>query len=336
MKHGKAGEDFLGLADVVFPIFLFVVGMSIPFAIENRFKKGLSGDSTVLHILSRTFALLIMGAFTEQSLLRLSPDVPMNMPVFKVLFVIGFFLIWNAYPRTDKPIRRLYIALQILGALLLAYLAFIFREQDGGYIRGNWGILGSIGWAYMFCAFVYLFVRKKKKKMLLFWLGIFIYCMARSKQLIPREANILNDLMNIARVGSSTVLTMGGVLFSLLIAKYSHLEVRKKVIYLVSLIAVVLIAGYISHQFWIVAKLGATPPWILYCSAITIGVYGLLHWAVVKGKAHWFNIIKAGGTATLSCYVMPYFLQSIFYSYLPVTLPEWMKTDIYGLIRYQF
>ena len=341
MKHGVQGQDFLGLADVVYPIFLFVVGMSIPFALENRFKKGLSGDSTTLHIFSRTFALLIMGAFTELSLSRLSPDVPMTMPIWRVLMVTGFFLVWNTYPKTDKPVRHLYIALQIVGALLLIYLAYIFRDRDGAYFRGSWGILGSIGWSYMFCAFVYMFVRNNIPKILIAWLVIFIYCMARSKQLIPREPNILNDLMNLARVGSSTVLVMGGVLFSLLLAKYSHLEIRKKVIYLVSLVAIVSLAGYITHQFWIVAKLGGTPPWILYCSAITIVTYGLLHWAVSKGKAHWFNIIKAGGTATLSCYVMPYFLQGVFYrfnyGFLPNPLygffPDWMKFGTVGLIK---
>jgi hypothetical protein len=265
----------------------------------------------------------------------------MSMPVWKILMVIGFFLVWNVYPKTDKPVRYLHIALQILGALLLIYLAYIFRDRDGAYFRGSWGILGSIGWSYMFCAFVYMFVRNNIPKIFLFWLVIFIYCMARSKQLIPREPNILNDLMNIARVGSSTVLVMGGVLFSLLLAKYSHLEIRKKIIYLVSLVTIVSIAGYISHQFWIVAKLGSTPPWILYCSAITIVTYGLLHWAVSKGKTHWFNIIKAGGTATLSCYVMPYFLQGIFYrfdfGFLPKPLygfvPELMKAGMGGLIK---
>ena len=335
MKHAERGVDFLGLADVVYPVFLFVVGMSIPLALENRFRKGLSGESTVLHILSRTFALLILGAFTEQSLSRLSPDIWINMPVFKVLMVIGFFLVWNTYPRTDKPVRYLYIALQVLGVLLLAYLAYTFRTRDGAYFRGSYGILGSIGWAYLFCAFVYLFVRNSVPKIFFFWLGLLLYTMARSNppQLIPKEANILSDLMGIARIGSTTVLTMGGVLFSLLIVKYAHLEVRKKVIYLISLVGVVLIAAIISHQFWIVAKLGATPTWVLYCSAITIGTYGLLHWAVSMGKAKWFNIIKAGGTATLTCYVMPYFLQSIFYSFLPIKLPAWMTTDVCGLIK---
>ena len=109
------------------------------------------------------------------------------------------------------------------------------------------------------------------------------------------------------------------------------------------------IAAIISHQFWIVAKLGATPSWVLYCSAITIGTYGLLHWAVSKGKAKWFNIIKAGGTATLSCYVMPYFLQSVFHTYIPIftrrnyydfvykILPESMQTETadmcFGLLK---
>ena len=38
LDHAARGEDFMGLADVVFPAFLFVVGMSIPFAIERRYS----------------------------------------------------------------------------------------------------------------------------------------------------------------------------------------------------------------------------------------------------------------------------------------------------------
>ena len=30
MQHAARNDDFMGLADVVFPCFLFVVGMSIP------------------------------------------------------------------------------------------------------------------------------------------------------------------------------------------------------------------------------------------------------------------------------------------------------------------
>jgi predicted acyltransferase len=43
-KHMHADEDAMSFVDAVFPAFLFIVGMSIPFAINNRLKKG---DSVV-------------------------------------------------------------------------------------------------------------------------------------------------------------------------------------------------------------------------------------------------------------------------------------------------
>lgn len=42
LEHAVYGEDFMGLADIVFPCFLFAVGMSIPYAIESRYAKGFS------------------------------------------------------------------------------------------------------------------------------------------------------------------------------------------------------------------------------------------------------------------------------------------------------
>ena len=347
MKHAARDVDFLGLADVVFPIFLFAVGMSIPFAIENRFRKGFSELSTVGHILSRSFVLLVMGAFTVTSEGNISQEIGITMHDFKVLMVIGFFMVWNVYPKTDKPIRHLYTILQVIGILILIYIAFIFRNKDGGYINARWwGILGIIGWTYLVCAFIYLFARNKKQSatenkftsvipvVFYFWLGFLIFSMCKSSQLIPREPNLINDFTRLLRIGSENVLTMGGVLFSLVIAKYSHVTVRKKIIFIVSTVVVLLIIARISNEFWIISKNRCTPPWLLYCTAITIGTYGLLHWIVSMGGAKWFNIIKAGGTATLSCYVMPYFLQSIFYGYLSfIVLPDWAKTGIPGLIK---
>ena len=41
LTHKAADYDGMGLADWVFPGFLFMVGMAIPFAIQNRLKKGM-------------------------------------------------------------------------------------------------------------------------------------------------------------------------------------------------------------------------------------------------------------------------------------------------------
>ena len=34
LTHASATEDYMGFSDVIFPLFLFIVGLSIPFAIE--------------------------------------------------------------------------------------------------------------------------------------------------------------------------------------------------------------------------------------------------------------------------------------------------------------
>ena len=36
LHHAKFDEDMLGFSDLIFPCFLFCVGLSIPFAVENR------------------------------------------------------------------------------------------------------------------------------------------------------------------------------------------------------------------------------------------------------------------------------------------------------------
>ena len=52
LLHAKADEDKMGLSDWVFPGFLFIVGLSIPFAITARKKKGDSGLLILKHITS--------------------------------------------------------------------------------------------------------------------------------------------------------------------------------------------------------------------------------------------------------------------------------------------
>ncbi len=63
LGHAAAREDYLGLADIVFPLFLFVVGLSLPFAVENRRAKGDSDWMILRHISLRSGSLLIMGLY---------------------------------------------------------------------------------------------------------------------------------------------------------------------------------------------------------------------------------------------------------------------------------
>ncbi len=63
MKHMPADADAMSFVDMVFPAFLFIVGMTIPFAINSRLAKGDSFMQLQQHILFRTLGLLVLGFF---------------------------------------------------------------------------------------------------------------------------------------------------------------------------------------------------------------------------------------------------------------------------------
>ena len=343
LGHAAGNQDFMGLADIVFPCFLFVVGMSIPFAIERRFSKGMSGVSTIGHILTRSFALLIMGVFIVNTESGVSPESGFTLPTFRILMVIAFLMIWNVYPKTDKPaIQNLFKALKVIGWIILIFLAIKYRSGDGGIFRTSWwGILGLIGWAYLFCAFVYVFTRDRLKYVIPVWAGLILWCILSSGLRdggsilnLPR-GNFLDSFIGLFHIGNGALpaFTMGGILLSLISTKYINAQNSKKILFVVLAVAGLLIAGLITHKFYIVSKIQATPPWIFYCSAIAVAMYALLTWLVDLGKASWFKVIEVAGTATLTCYLVPYVVYSLMSLLGLMRMPEVITTGFVGILN---
>lgn len=344
MGHAGMTEDYFGLSDVVFPCFLFVVGMSIPYALENSFAKGKSGQQVAGHILSRTLALLVMGVFLVNLEGGLSPEVGISAPVYKLLLVASFILIWNTYPRTDNKNRKyIYKGLKWLGIALLVFLGIIFLDKGGNMLRPKWwGILGLIGWTYLVCAFIYYFVRDRLNILIPIWGFFAIWCMLRCK-FIPTGEPLLNLPADHALyafagaihldTGAHCALTMGGVILSVADIKSRSWSGKRRALTAIGAAIALTAFGLATNQLWIVNKIQATIPWVLYSSAAAVAMYALIMWAVESGRGNWFNIIKAAGTATLTCYLVPY----IWYSTLTIlgigtTRPEWCNSGISGII----
>ena len=98
LEHAAKTEDRMGLADVVFPAFLFIVGLSIPFAISKRVEKGYSRRSNLLYILTRSFALLVMGFFHVNLEDYNKATAFLPKPLWQIGITVAFFLIWLDYP----------------------------------------------------------------------------------------------------------------------------------------------------------------------------------------------------------------------------------------------
>lgn len=93
------------------------------------------------------------------------------------------------------------------------------------------------------------------------------------------------------------------------------------------------VAAIVSHQYWIISKLQATPTWLFYCCAIFFPFYAFIYWLTdVRGKSGWFVLIKPAGTVTLTCYIIPYAWYSIQFL-LGLHYPAFLQSGVPGLIR---
>ncbi|MBK7709747.1 MAG: DUF5009 domain-containing protein [Bacteroidales bacterium] len=49
------------LYDLIFPLFIFIVGVSLPFAVTKRLQKGYSRKKLYIHIVKRSLLLFFLG-----------------------------------------------------------------------------------------------------------------------------------------------------------------------------------------------------------------------------------------------------------------------------------
>ncbi|WP_425236512.1 heparan-alpha-glucosaminide N-acetyltransferase domain-containing protein [Ulvibacterium sp.] len=309
LEHTLAGEDGMGFSDVIFPLFLFIVGLSIPLAIDVRFKRKETNTAILGHILMRTIALLVMGFYMVNYGVINEEATGLDKNIWQILMATAIFLIWLDYKRLSYLRKGLVWGLQALGLLILLYLAWIYRGgalEDIHWMRPRWwGILGLIGWAYFLNVLLYLVIRKR----VIYWVPIFLLLLFMNIQ----ENNYFESLPSFKLVisASNHVLVMAGLLCTVFYLKFK--SGGGKLPQFLSLVA--LASGlFVLFGFWIrpafpISKILATPSWTVICIGISLLSYILLYILVDWwGYSKWAYPIKAAGTSTLTCYLMPYFI----------------------------
>lgn len=334
LEHTQADQDGMGLADTIFPAFLFIVGLSIPLALDAKQFKGSTKMQQLTYILTRSFALLLMGVF-HVNLENYSDQAILSKPVWEILITIGFFLIWLDYsPQMDN---RKKIGFRIAGFLLLALMASVYKGEEDGkivWMRPQWwGILGLIGWAYLWSSLVYLFFRRSLIMLITAMIFFFVFNMAVHGGLLSSLSKV-REYIWISGDGAMPALTMAGVVTCMIYrAGIQKEKFGAAVLTLIGMATVMLILGFVTRPYWGISKIHATPSWILICSAISIACLLIIAWFTdVKHRESWFKSIRPGGTSTLTCYLLPYIHYSI-YSLIGISLPLFLRTGVIGLIK---
>jgi heparan-alpha-glucosaminide N-acetyltransferase len=312
LGHTEANFDGMGLADWVFPGFLFMVGMAVPFAVQSRLNKGHKSVAIVGHIFLRTFSLIVIGILML-NISRLNPELAgISKNLWAIFMYVSVFLIWNMYGNLP---RWLIYSLRGAGFAGLLVLVYIFRsgtaENPGWLVTGWWGILGLIGWGYFATALVYMAARENLWKTGLFWL-LFLALNILSQVGMLSFLKPLRPLFGVLISGNTPLLVVSGLLFSLVLRKTGALQWKKFTITATVLGVLVLASGFILRNWFIISKIKATPSWGLICTGISILLFVLLFLIIdVAGKTTWTKVFKPAGQNSLTTYLAP---DIIYYS----------------------
>ncbi|NMC37676.1 MAG: DUF5009 domain-containing protein [Bacteroidales bacterium] len=308
LGHMKADFDGIGLADVVFPGFLFIVGMAIPFAFAKRFSGGDSLMEISRHILTRSLSLLIIGVLMLNTG-RVNPELTgLSKDLWALLMYIAVFLFWNDY--RDKQERIYKIAGFKMAALaIFIFLIFKFRsgqpENNGSLITGWWGILGLIGWGYLVAAFTYMLCRHSVARTAVAAL-FFLFLNILSGLGMLDFLNPVKPFLGVIIEGNVPFIVITGLIAGLILQENNVRDYKKVILIFAGLGIFSLAAGFLLRNWFIFSKIKATPSWGFLCCGISYLTFTLIYWiSDVKKKRTWANFLKPAGENSLTTYLAP-------------------------------
>jgi heparan-alpha-glucosaminide N-acetyltransferase len=314
LRHASAEMDTFTLTDVVFPGFLFIVGVSIPLALAKRQAEGRTGLALVGHVLVRTLALLFLGVLLVNEDRFSAAAAGIGKDLWYFLATLAVFALWAVVPKgaaTAK--RRLHLGLKIAAAVLLLALVVIFRGQgeDGRvtWLQTSWwGILGMIGWTYLAGCLLYL-ASRGNRAVLAGAVGLMTALYIGSRHGALDFLGPVNGVLNIGSLfGSHSAIVAAGILAGTLFLPGKDIAApRTRVRFLAVLATALLLAGYVLRPLHGFSKIGGTESYCLATAGICCLVF-LLFYVVLdiykKGKKAAAFILPAGRNPLLA-YLLP-------------------------------
>lgn len=329
--------DGMTLADIVFPTFLFLVGVSIPLAIQRAKQRGDSLIRQFGHIISRTVALILMGLVQY----NYAADQTLGKYWWGLLAYIAIILTWCIVPKEAGLRRNALLVLKIIGIVgLLALFAAFRREATTANLAfygptenwvwlqtGWWGILGLIGWAYLVAALVYLLVGNRRE-----WLigaMALLYCLFMADRsgglfahldtknwlgpMLPVIGFIKQGLENVDQfvdlggiLGSQAAISIGGCLLGTVLLQGSDIATHAQRLRWASAYAALLfVAGCMTDFFAGINKIAATPTWCLWSSAVAVVVWIFAYSVIdIWGHKKWAIAVQPAGANPLIAYLL--------------------------------
>jgi heparan-alpha-glucosaminide N-acetyltransferase len=322
--HAPGSVDVMTYVDMVFPFFLFAVGLSLPLSVEQRLKRNSSLPALLAHIAVRVIGLIVLGEILANAEKADRARMGMSGSIWALLALICASLYLNVYGKSKRAqtYSRVLRTVGLAGVILLLVL---FRRTTAGGHAG-WldfsypEILGLIGYGYLAAAILYISTRRWSWAPAVWFILLVSLCALSTAKIVtfPDQAPLyLWPFGN----GAMCCIIMAGMVTSTTVLKPDGRRHPNKAIFLALGFSVItLLAGRVLSPLGI-SKIRATPTWALYSIAASILLFTLLYWICDEKKwGRWAVIVRPAGSNTLLTYLIPdlwYFLLSAAgFSYL--------------------
>jgi len=122
VDHQMVHPDWHGFAlwDLIFPLFLFIAGVSTPIAIANRLSRGESRVQILRHVIQRGFALVFLGVIYN-GFLKFDWSDPEKWSDFRYCSVLGRIGLAYMFAAIIVLHTRWRARLYWIGCLLIGY-----------------------------------------------------------------------------------------------------------------------------------------------------------------------------------------------------------------------
>jgi heparan-alpha-glucosaminide N-acetyltransferase len=309
--HAKTQWNVMTYVDMVYPFFLFIVGLAIPLAIRARLKKNPSMPALWWHVLLRSASLIVLGLILANADKVDPARTGMSGSAWGLLGLLGGVLFWNVYPES-KRFGTLFKVLRVIGVLLLIFVYAIFRRTTHsgqvGWIDGSYPeILGLIGYTYLSVAALYLITRRWLWAPLAWFVALIALCCVATMRVL-NFPNTLPLYFWPFSNGAWASMTMGGVVTSaIFLGDHRWRTAKQKMLVAVAFALPVLVAGWLLIPLGI-SKNRATPTWSLWSVGAAVLCFTLLYWICdVKKRTGWAFFVRSAGSNTLLTYLLPDF-----------------------------
>ncbi|MGA7521259.1 MAG: DUF5009 domain-containing protein [Acidobacteriaceae bacterium] len=312
--HMPANVDAMTYVDMVYPAFLFIVGMSLPLAVRQRLRRNPSVGGLWLHVTLRSAALLALGLILanvdhcDSARMHLSPEV------WALLGLGGAILLWNVYTGLSS---KVVLILRLVGAALLVFVFAIFRRAvPGGEAWINFSypeILGLIGLTYFAVCLLYIPTRRWRLAPLA-WLIVLVAYNSACRAHWIRIGHVPLYIWPFGN-GAMASLIMAGIVTSLIFLDEGRISGPARKMQLGILMGILAFAaGWFLRPLGI-SKIRATPTWALWTVAACCLLFTALYWLCdVKKRTGWAWLVRPAGSNTLLTYLIPdiyYFLAAL-------------------------